>query len=287
MRLLLISLFLSLSLFAEATFDQVQTMIERHDYKQAKLALHIIVYNHPTSAKAYYTLAQATAGLGDLPAAREAIDRATALDPHLSFAPPSAVASLRDALTPPTAKIIPIQQSHTFLYIVLATLGFTGLYYYFFRRPKAAPAAEPTPTRKYEPGSPSTSTSYRSTTRYTPPARDTYSTYSDPTPSRSTEVHHHHHDSSSSRGMSTLGTVAVAGVTAAAVAALMDDDEPSRPSHSYEPTPSVSSSWEDTSSTSSSWEEPTTRSSSWESSSSSSSSGSWSSSSDSSSSSWD
>lgn len=261
MRLLLISLLLSLSMFAEATFDQVQTMIERHDYKQAKLALHVIVSNHPTSAKAYYTLAQANAGLGDLPSAREALDRATALDPHLSFAPPSAVASLRDALTPPTAKIIPIQQSHTFLYTVLAAIGLGGLYYYF-SRPKSAPAAEPTPTSKYEP-----------TRSYTPSTSSSYSTYSEPTPSRPTEVHHHHHhDSSSSSGMSTLGTIAVAGITAAAVTSLMDDDEPTRPSYSYEPTPSVSTSWEDTPSTSSSWDEPTTRSSSWDDSSSSSSS---------------
>lgn len=75
---LLSILLLSICLYAEATFDQVQSMIDKQQYKQAVLALSVIANNHPNSSKVQFTLAQAQAGLGNLPAAKEALDRAIA-----------------------------------------------------------------------------------------------------------------------------------------------------------------------------------------------------------------
>ena len=76
MKQLLSILLLSICLYAEATFDQVQSMIDKQQYKQAVLALTIISNNHPASSKVQYTLAQAQAGLGNLPAAKEVKDGA-------------------------------------------------------------------------------------------------------------------------------------------------------------------------------------------------------------------
>lgn len=303
MKSLFLALILSLSLWAEATFDQVQSMIDKQEYKQAKLALTVIANNHPNSAKVYYTLAQANAGLGDLPSARDAFNKAVALNPKLDFAPSSAVDQLREALTPPTSKIVAVYTpTHTFFYMVLGAIGSVGIFFLYRRfKPLESPTVTPTatPSRKYDTASSTAKTypsSYHESSIQGPPARGTYSTYSDPTPAPTvTEVHHHHHDSHKSSGMSTLGTVAVAAGTAAVVSSMMDNHSSFHHSSpiitpTYEESTrssSISSSWEDTTSTSSSWEEPTTRPSSWDSSSSSSSSDSWSSSSDSSSSSWD
>ena len=85
---------LSICLYAEATFDQVQSMIDKQQYKQAVLALTIISNNHPASSKVQYTLAQAQAGLGNLPAAREALDKAIAINPKLDFVPVKQVEEL-------------------------------------------------------------------------------------------------------------------------------------------------------------------------------------------------
>ena len=109
------------------------------------------------------------------------------------------------------------------------------------------------------------------------------SSYEPTRTSRPAEVHHHHSASKSD----VFTTLATAGLTAAAVSYIMDDDKPEQPTHSYQPEP-ISSSWNDDSSTSSTWDSPSeSTSSSWNDDSSSSS-DSWSSSSDSSdsSSSW-
>lgn len=114
------------------------------------------------------------------------------------------------------------------------------------------------------------------------PSRPVYnrtSSYEPTRTSRPAEVHHHY-----SAGKSdVLNTVATAGLTAAAVSYMMDDnDKPEQPTHSYQPEP-ISSSWNDDFSTSSTWDSPSESiSSSWNDSSSSSS-DSWSSGSDSSS----
>ena len=307
-KIIVLLLFISASLWAELSFNDVQTLIDKQDYRRADIALQAIVMNHPNSAKAYYSLAQVKAATGDLSAARYALDKATTIDPQLSFAPSSAVASLREAIAPQTAKIVPIHQSsYAFLYTVLAAgIIIGGIYYY--RRRYPTPTIVETPSRAYDTPTPSSRPAYTSPTTSRPTYRS--STYSAPT---TTEVHHHHHDSNS--GMSTLGTVAVAAGTAAVVSAAMSDhhsshdgyftssrgsivdnspsysgasiatDSSSR-SSSWDNTSSVDTSWDEpvsrSSSTSSSWDDTPTRSSSWDDSSSSSSSWSDSSSSDSS-----
>lgn len=274
-KIILLILTITISLWAELSFNDVQTLIEKRDYRKADIALQVVLANHPNQAKVWYAIAQTKAGLGDLPAAREALSRAQAIDPKLQFASASAVGALTEAITPQASKIAPVHQSsNTVLYGVLAIAAGLGAIYYF-RRPKPEPIAKVEPSTKYE-----ASTPRPSTPSYTrAESRPSYSspTYSTPT---TTEVHHHHHDSRpSSSGMSTLGTIATAGVTAAVVTSLMNDND-ERPSHhnGYFQS-SRDSSWEDTPATSS-------RSSSWDDDTSSSRSSSWSDSSSSSSSSW-
>ena len=291
MKSILLIISLVMALFAEPSFQDVQSMIEHQQFKQAKLALTVITTNHPSSSKVYYSLAQANAGLGDLPAARDALDRAKALNPKLDFATASQLANLEQAITPQAHLVTPVESSNIWWIFVASTpIGIFGyLIYLIFRKPK------PTP----KPEQPSTKYSYTPTPRSTPPSsssNSTTSTYVDPTPNH-TEVHHHHHSDS---GMGTAGTILTAGLTAAAVSSMMDHHQAtpvviheypeytSRTSFTDEPT---STSWEDskpsyTSTHSSDYEDSTSRSSSWSDSSSSSSS--WSdSSSSSSSSSWD
>ena len=276
MKSLLLIISLVMALFAEPSFQDVQSMIEHQQFKQAKLALTVITTNHPSSSKVYYSLAQANAGLGDLPAARDALDRAKALNPKLDFATASQLANLEQAITPQAHLVTPVESSNIWWIFVASTpIGIFGyLIYLTFRKPK------PTP----KPEQPSTKYSYTPTPRSTPPSSSsssTTSTYVDPTPSH-TEVHHHHHSDS---GMGTAGTILTAGLTAAAVSTLMSDDEPSYSSHSEssssssweDSTPSRSSTWDDDSSSSrsSSWSDSSSSSSSWSDSSSSSSSSSW------------
>lgn len=294
MKKLLLTLLVTICLYAEATFDQVQTMIDKHDYRQAKFALTVITQNHPDSAKAFYSLAQANAGLGDLIAAQSALDKAQALNPTLNFVPQSQVEQLKQAIQP-----------HWFRNLVIASiigaLAFFG--YRRFNKPKStkeepttkydSPKPSPEPTRSYE--EPMSSTTYTPRT-YDAPRRE--SLYNEPVK----EVHHHHH-TTPAQSPSTLETIAVAGITSAAVSAMMNNHgtptqnvyvnpvivEPThsspswenKPTHSYqpetistswdEPTPRVtSSSWEDTSSRSNSWSDSSSDDSSWSNSSSSS-----------------
>lgn len=288
MKSLLLIISLVMALFAEPSFQDVQSMIEHQQFKQAKLALTIINNNHPNSSKVYYTLAQANAGLGDLPAAKDALDHAKALNPKLDFATASQLADLEQAITPQAHLVKPVESSYFYLWMFGFTIVIGGVVYYVTRKPKPTLKPEQPSTKySYTPTPPSSGSSSTTST----------STYVDPTPSKPTEVHHHHHSDS---GMGTAGTILTAGLTAAAVSSMMDHHQAtpivihneypeytSRSSYS-EPT---SSSWEDskpsyTSTHSSDYEDSTSRSSSWSDSSSSSSS--WSdSSSSSSSSSWD
>lgn len=301
MKKLLLTLLATISLYAEASFDQVQTMIDKHEYRQAKFALTIITQNHPDSAKAYYTLAQANAGLGDLISARNALEKAQALNPTLSFVPQSQVEKLKQAIQPQTTLITKVEEpSHWFrnllIAIALGALAFFG--YKRFNKPKPK-VEEPKPSPKYEapkytykePTKDAREQETRQDSVSTPPHADRFN---HPT---HTEVHHHHHNNS---GPSTLETIAVAGLTSAAVTSMMNHNQEHPHSHiDYEPTfnnspvstweESKSSSWDEKPEVSSSWYEPTSaRSNSWDdsSSSSSSSSDSWSSSSSGSSSSW-
>jgi len=95
---------LSVTAFAEATFQQVETFIEQQQYEVASLALKEIIANHPNSAKAYYAMSQAQAGLGNLEKAQFALNKAKSIDPELKFATSSNIASLEQAITPQTSE---------------------------------------------------------------------------------------------------------------------------------------------------------------------------------------
>lgn len=113
---------------AEATFDQIEGLIQQKNYAAAEAGLEVIIQNHPKSAKAFYAMAQAQAGLGNLEKANKALNIATGLNPTLDFAPASSVASLKQAITPQVAKIEAIEESHTtrnvMILLVLVVSGF-------------------------------------------------------------------------------------------------------------------------------------------------------------------
>ena len=269
MKQLLSILLLSICLYAEATFDQVQSMIDKQQYKQAVLALTIISNNHPASSKVQYTLAQANAGLGNLPAAKEALDRAIALNPKLDFVSASQVNELSSIINAPRV-IKPVEpESHWFIWLLSITGVSFVIAYFIKQNNKSSKLSTP---------------DIKPSTKYSPKSNKSGDTiYNDePTKtSRPAEVHHHHSASKSD----VFTTLATAGLTAAAVSYMMDDDKPEQPTHSYQPEP-ISSSWDDSSSTSSTWDSPSeSTSSSWNDSSSSSA-DSWSDSSSSSDSSW-
>ena len=298
MKQLLSILLLSICLYAEATFDQVQSMIDKQQYKQAVLALTIISNNHPASSKVQYTLAQAQAGLGNLPAAKEALDRAIALNPKLDFVSASQVNELSSIINAPRV-IKPVEpESHWFIWLLSIT-GVSFVIAYFIRNNKSSKLSTPDvkPSTKYSPSpskseesfyehpsaakpapvNPTNGRSYSEPPKEAPskPIYNRTSSYEPDRTSRPAEVHHHHSASKSD----VFTTLATAGLTAAAVSYAMNHDE-------SEPEP-ISSSWdEDSSSTSSTWDSPAESvSSSWNDDSSSSS-DSWSSSSSSSDSSW-
>lgn len=285
---LLSILLLSICLYAEATFDQVQSMIDKQQYKQAVLALTIISNNHPASSKVQYTLAQANAGLGNLPAAKEALDRAIALNPKLDFVSASQVNELSSIINAPRV-IKPVEpESHWFIWLLSIT-GVSFVVAYFFKHNnKSSKLSTPDikPSTKYSPSSnksvnkydgfdpvpdkftkpapvkPTNGRSYSEPPKEAPskPVYNRTSSYEPTRTSRPAEVHHHHSDSKSD----VFTTLATAGLTAAAVSYMMDDnDKPEQPTHSYQPEP-ISSSWNDDSSTSSTWDSPSeSTSSSW------------------------
>lgn len=252
MKKLILILSLTLSLFAEASFDQIQSFIDQKKYKQASIALQEIIANHPKSAKAYYSMAQAQAGLGNLAFAKSNLLKAEALDPSLKFVSSSDVEKLKEKLIPPTVESV--SSSFSWLWFVIGFI-ISSIAYFIYKNNKS----------RSTPESPVTSSR---------PTRSTYNTYDRPT---STHTYYHNNDNS------MLNTLLVSGITAAAVSTILDDDT-STNSNNYA-NPSTSNSWDDTESTkiNTSWDTPSKTNSSWESSSSDSS---WSSDS-SSSSSWD
>ena len=268
MKQLLSILLLSICLYAEATFDQVQSMIDKQQYKQAVLALSVIADNHPNSSKVQYTLAQAQAGLGNLPAAKEALDRAIAINPKLDFVPAKQVEELSKTIN--AVRVIKrVEESTNWTLWILLMVG-TSFIVAFFLRSKPKPE-EPKPNSKYKPTpAPKPYNPNAGLAKSTEPTSGFAKSY-DNRYNRPTEVHHHHH---TNNGSDVLTTMAVAGVTAAAVSMALDNDD--RPTHSYQPAPVVSDSWQDryaSESTSSSWkDDESSKSSSWESSSDSSSS---------------
>lgn len=258
MKKLILILSLTLSLFAEVSFDQIQSFIDQKKYEQASIALQEIIANHPKSAKAYYSMAQAQAGLGNLAFAKSNLLKAEALDPSLKFVSSSDVEKLKEKLIPPTVESI--SSSFSWLWFVIGFI-ISGIAYFIYKNNKS----EFKYKSRSSPESPVTSSR---------PTRSTYNTYDRPT---STHTHYHNNDNS------MLDTILVSGITAAAVSTILDDDA-STNSNNYA-NPSTLNSWDDTESTktNTSWDTPSKTNSSWESSSSDSS---WSSDS-SSSSSWD
>lgn len=249
---LLSILLLSICLYAEATFDQVQSMIDKQQYKQAVLALTIISNNHPPSSKVQYTLAQANAGLGNLPAAKEALDRAIALNPKLDFVSASQVNELSSIINAPRI-IKPVEpESHWFIWLFGSACVSFLFFQFMSKRKKSSKLSTPDikPSTRYSPSSEHTSTvnpikgrSYSEPPKEAP-SRPVYNrtSYSEPVrTSRPAEVHHHH----SADKSDVFTTLATAGLTAAAVSYMMDDnDKPEQPTHSYQPEP-ISSSWND------------------------------------------
>jgi tetratricopeptide (TPR) repeat protein len=134
----------SLAAHAEATFDQIQMLIQQQNYSAAEKGLEEIIRNHPKSAKAFYAMAQAQAGLGNQEKAKKALDIATGLNPTLDFAPQSSVASLKEAITPQVKKIESIEESHTGrnLLIVLLLVVIGGTAYVLYNRKKDEEEAE-------------------------------------------------------------------------------------------------------------------------------------------------
>lgn len=280
MKQLLAILLLSICLYAEATFEQVQSMIDKQQYKQAVLALTIIADNHPASSKVQYTLAQAQAGLGNLPAAKEALDRAIALNPKLDFVSASQVNELSSIINAPRV-IKPVEpKSHWFIWLLSITGVSFVIAYFIKQNNKSSKLSTPNikPSTKYSPSSEHTSTvnptngrSYSEPPKEAPskPIYNKTSSYEPTRTSRPAEVHHHHSASKSD----VFTTLATAGLTAAAVSYMMDDNGSvpkyrstalDQPTHSYQPESVVSESWNDSSNTSSTWDNPAeSTSSSW------------------------
>ena len=142
-RVLVLLSLVAISAFAEPTFQQVEGLIEQKNYAAAESGLEQIIQNHPNSAKAFYAMAQAQAGLGHLEKAQFALNKARGFDPELKFASSSNIESLQQAITPQTAKIEVVTESHTVRNTILAmfvlALGFIA--YTVYRRNKEADEA--------------------------------------------------------------------------------------------------------------------------------------------------
>ena len=314
----------AMAALAEPSFDQMQSMIGQKQYSSAAAGLEVIIQNHPQSAKAFYAMAQAQAGLGDLAKAKRALDKARGFDPELKFASADNVKALEQAITPQVAKIEAIEPSHfwrNFL-IFLAVLGAAIGGFVFFRNknkpadapfaghvpPKpvtspAAPAVDSPSDRAYmkqygldDKPAPYTPATPAAAPVYTPPADAYRPAYQAPQP---TVINNHY--GSSNNGSNDLLTGVLVGEMIAnnnhshttyverevIVERPVVHETPAYVAPRYDP-PMRSSSWEDDtpapSTKSSTWDDTPSKSSSWDDNSSSSSS-SWSSSSDSSSSS--
>lgn len=319
-KLFLLLSVICITAFAEASFDQIENLIEKQQYAAAEQGLEVIIKNHPNSAKAYYAMAQAQAGLGNQEKARYALDKATGLDPDLKFASSSNVEKLREAITPQVNKIERAEPSHFWRNLVIMIVLSAILYwcYLMYKRnedegDKPAGGSDPKPTPP-APESPSDAAYLKemeekaklraaqqrmameaqaaqvkaNTTPYQAPSAPLYAQQS-PQP---TVVHHHHTTTVQNSNDGLLTGVLIGEMLShphhetrvVEREVIREVPAPSRDSSWNTPSaPSRSSSWDDSSSSSSSWGSSSSSDSSWSSSSSSDSS--WSDSS--SSSSWD
>lgn len=283
-------LFCSSLAYAEPSFDQIQTLIKTQNYAAAVQGLTLIIQNHPRSAKAYYAMAQAQAGIGNQAKAKEALDMAMGIDPSLKFASSGNVEKLKDAIQPQTNKIEAVE-SHAVRNTLLFLFFVGGAACYFIYRRKKQEVEVEKSTYKCEP--PSTKAPSVFNKPYTkqdqPVTRATPSYPSAPSapflvPNHTTTVVNN-----------TGGGDLMAGMLLGQMIGSHNHETVIEREYIHEtpvvrdePKPSVSSSWdnEEKSSTSSSWDgdKSSSSSSSWDSSSSSSSS--WDSGSSSSDSSW-
>lgn len=302
--------FVSSLAFAEPSFQQIESLIEKQQYSAAEQGLETIIQNHPNSAKAFYAMAQAQAGLGNNVKAKLALDKAMGIDPDLKFASSSNIESLQQAITPQVKKIEVVEESHTLrnTFIVLALIALAYFLYTVYARkrdedegsaglggtgttPPSTPPSTPRSTYSSAMNAPIKPAPSASAPSYAPSA--TQSVQSAPVASHTTVIN----NTSSNDGLVTgmvLGSmlnnhhdtvyverdVYVPSPAPAVAPRSSWDDIGSSPS------PSRSSSWDDSSSSSksSSWDDDSSSKSSSSWSSSSSSDSSWSSSSDSSSS---
>jgi hypothetical protein len=314
-KLFLLLSFICLSAFAEASFQQIESLIEQKQYRAAEQGLIEIIKNHPQSAKAYYAMSQAQAGLGNQEKAQFALDKARGLDPDLKFASTGNVQNLQQAIVPNTAKIEPVHE-HDYAWLKWALIfGVLGLVWWYHvgktRREKEAKQKEEAIAegralrekfaadfkRELEEKAAAKKEQTKPVSTPAPAAAPAAPSYVQSTPSYApapTQTVIHHHSSGSSDLVNAIlindmlshhhhDTTRVVEREV-----IREVPAPSRDSSWDTPAPSRSSSWDDSSSSkSSSWDTPSSSSSSWSSSSSSSSSWDSGSSSSDSSSSWD
>lgn len=234
------ALMMTATLYAEADFNTVQAMIGKGEYQTALNALQIIEKNHPGMAKVQYTIAQAQAGIGNLPAAKVALAKAQAIDPKLAFVPESQVKELTAIINEVRVIKKVEQSSHWFLYTVLA-LGVVGTVAYFLTRRKETSVSETKSEVKTENTSYSGNfNGYKSenVNSYTSSGTPNYNSQSmnrqyRNEPVREVEVHHYHDNSSSNVG-TAIAAGAVAGVaTSVLTNAMLNESHHNHDSHEY------------------------------------------------------
>lgn len=139
-RAFIIMALVSASAFAEPSFNQIESLITSRQYGAAQSGLEQITQNHPQSAKAFYAMAQAKAGLGNQIGAKESLDRAIGLDPELKFADKNEVQKLQIAVTPRSEDIKPVNEAH-FPFDLLFVLILAAICLWFVRLQKLRQAA--------------------------------------------------------------------------------------------------------------------------------------------------
>ena len=139
-RAFIIMALVSASAFAEPSFNQIESLIASRQYGAAQSGLEQITQNHPQSAKAFYAMAQAKAGLGNQIGAKESLDRAIGLDPELKFADKNEVQKLQIAVTPRSEDIKPVNETH-FPFDLLFVLILAAICLWFVRLQKLRQAA--------------------------------------------------------------------------------------------------------------------------------------------------
>lgn len=134
--------------FAEPSFDEMQNLIAQKNYAAAEQGLEVIIQNHPNSAKAFYSMAQAQAGLGHQDKAQFALNKAKGLDPTLKFASTDNVEALQVAITPQVKKIEKVESGTSWwaIFFTALTLGLIGwMAYVFFKKDTPEPEVSDVP----------------------------------------------------------------------------------------------------------------------------------------------